>query len=172
MNEQARIWRNAGLAGIAFGLLYGPVLSWLFGWLPPDDPGELATLVMLTTFSGALFALLIGLIMSWVPEITAANIPLAPGETIVLKGPANHFKGLEARGGTLTLTDRRLVFTPHALNIQRSGLSVARSEIESAVPARTLGVVPNGLLIRLASGAAERFVVNNRDEWAERLAKA
>ncbi len=38
------------------------------------------------------------------------------------------------------------------------------------MPCRTLGVVPNGLLVKLSTGTAERFVVNNRDAWAERIA--
>ena len=157
--EQSQVWRNAGIAGIAFGLLYGLGMSWFFGWLPPDDPAELAATLMFSTFAGALFALLIGLVMTWQPLIAMADIPLAPGETIVLKGLANHFKGVEARGGTLVLTDQRLVFRPHRLNIQRAPLSIPRHDIETAMPCRTLVVVPNGLLVKLSTGTAERGAV-------------
>lgn len=46
------------------------------------------------------------------------ELPLEDGETVILRRPANHFLGGEARGGVLLVTTRRLAFRPHRFNVQ------------------------------------------------------
>lgn len=103
---------------------------------------------------------------------SAHDMGFDPGEPVLHAGPANHFKGLEGVGGKLFLTDRRLRFRSHAFNVQTHDESYPLASIRSVEPSRTLGIVPNGLLVRLADGRTERFVVLRRSEWLSRLRAA
>jgi hypothetical protein len=93
-------------------------------------------------------------------------------ETVVHYGPANHFKGIESVGGKLFLTNKRLRFRSHKLNVQTHDESYPVEAIASVEPARTLGIVPNGVLVHLRDGRQERFVVGGRSEWVARLQQA
>lgn len=94
---------------------------------------------------------------------------LEAGEQLVRKGPANLFRGIESVGGRLLLTDRRLVFQSHKVNVQ-TGLDAWRlEEITNVKAARTLLIVPNGLLVHLADGTRKRFVVWQRAEWVREI---
>jgi len=87
------------------------------------------------------------------------------GETVLKEGPANHSKGIESVGGILYLTNMRLVFESHALNIQTHNESYPLEQIVSIVGKDTLGIVANGISITLANGVQEQFVVNGRQDW-------
>jgi hypothetical protein len=93
----------------------------------------------------------------------------AGGEPVVLEAPANHFRKIEAVGGNLYLTDRRLVFKPHQINAQRRELSIPLSDIAELRPVPTMWVVPNGLLVTTRNGGSERFVVENREGWIGKI---
>ena len=94
------------------------------------------------------------------------------GETLLREGPANHFFHAESVGGWLYLTSRRLLFRSHQVNVQPHKLDLPLAEIAEASPAMTLGVIPNGLLIRTVAGGRERFVVEQRRRWSADIAKA
>ncbi|MCX6036777.1 MAG: hypothetical protein NTW99_02575 [Chloroflexi bacterium] len=91
------------------------------------------------------------------------------GETIIKEGSANHFKGLESVGGKLYLTNLRLVFKSHAINIQGHEESYRLDDIISVLPRNTLGIVPNGMTLILKDGREEKFVVNERQDWMNRI---
>jgi hypothetical protein len=93
-------------------------------------------------------------------------------ETVVHYGPANHFKGIESVGGKLFLTNKRLRFRSHKFNAQTHDESYPIEAISAAEPARTLGIVPNGVLVHLRDGRRERFVVGGRTEWVTHLRRA
>jgi hypothetical protein len=169
MSEQAQSWKNAAYAGIAFGLTFGLVIAAIYGWVPPQTGGEAVALAATIVSSGLLFGLLIGLFMMSPIVPQAADIPLMPGETLEHSGFANHFLNMEGRGGRLGLTNTHLVFVPHAVNIQRGGVRIPRSEIAGVAPVRTLGIVPNGIAVTLRSGMVERFVVNGRATWLAKI---
>jgi hypothetical protein len=90
--------------------------------------------------------------------------PVVDGEDVLLQGPANHFRGVEGVGGWLVLTDQRLLFQPHGMNIQKEEWSVPLSDLIRMEPRRTLWVIPNGLKAVTAAGE-ERFVVEKRTPW-------
>jgi hypothetical protein len=46
------------------------------------------------------------------------------------------------------------------------------SEIADVEATKTLGLVPNGLLVRLVSGRQERFVVHKNRDWTTRILEA
>ena len=170
MDEKREQGRSAVVSGVMFGAIFGLAtiaILWLSG-LPFAAAAGLAGLTALAT--GTLFAFLIGLFMRSRLATAGTELALEPGERIVHQGAANHFLGAEGRGGRLYLTTSRLVFNPHQFNIQSSGVTIARPDIVRAEPTKTLGIVPNGLLVHLRDGRSERFVVNGRAEWVEKLA--
>jgi hypothetical protein len=171
MNERAQAWRNALYSGIFFGIFFGLFMAWSNGWLPLQSGGDVAAILTVVVLSGGAFGLLLGLFMSSPIVPQAGDIPLMPGEKLEHSGFANHFLNLEGRGGRLALTNTHLVFVPHVVNVQRSELRIPRSEIASAAPVRTFGVVPNGLAVTLKSGKVEKFVVNDRKTWLAKLGR-
>jgi hypothetical protein len=142
----------------AFFLVFGPG-----GYVPALLAGAL---------SGSLFGAALSALRASDRLKPATKPLLNDGEEVAWEGPANHFKGLEAVGGRLVLTNERVLFASHAFNVQTHEWAVALQDVLEAEPVRTLGVVPNGLRIRTRSGDTERFVVENREAWAERLALA
>ena len=100
------------------------------------------------------------------------NIQLAENETIIKEGPANHFVGMESVGGKLYLTNQRLFFKSHALNVQVHEASYRLDEIVSMKPRNTLGIIPNGMGVLLKSGQEERFVVYRRQDWMAKVTQA
>jgi hypothetical protein len=144
-------------------------MAWNTGWLPPATGGDIAAIVTTIVLSGGAFGLLLGLFMRSPIVPAAGDIPLVPGERLEYSGPANHFLKFEGRGGRLALTSTHLVFVPHVINVQRGELRIPRAEIAHIAPARTFGVVPNGLAVTLKSGKIERFVVNDRKTWLAKL---
>jgi hypothetical protein len=82
------------------------------------------------------------------------RIPLAPGETVLLELPANHWKGLEARRGKLSVTNRRLLFHAHRVNFQRDPLSIELAAVEGARP-----FALRMQLLVAAAGTTSSFVV-------------
>jgi hypothetical protein len=92
------------------------------------------------------------------------------GERIVHQGSANHWRGKEARGGWLVLTERALVFRSHGFNVQNAGVRVELAKVRGVSPSSTLGIVPNGLRVELVDGTEERFVVGERPKWLAYLA--
>jgi hypothetical protein len=118
-----------------------------------------------------------GTMMAWSRKRLAKKLDVdSPvfdeGEVVRKAGLANHFKGVEGVGGKLYLTDKRLRFRSHRLNVQVHDESVALSEIGAAQGTRTLGIIPNGLRITLRSGEAKRFVIEDRSAWLEELSHA
>lgn len=131
------------LTAVISALIGGAVAGVLFGWIT----GRFSTSKMVTRST------------RFNPE---------PGETVVFETPANHFKGIEAVGGKLYLTDKRLVFISHKLNIQNHRLVIPLLAIESVTKFTTLGVANTGLTIT-ANNQIEKFIVDQAEEWMERL---
>lgn len=95
----------------------------------------------------------------------------AKSETIVFETGANHFKGVEAVVGKLYLTNKRLVFKSHKLNIQNHELSIHLSDVKNADRYKALGISNNGLVVTTINHTIEKFVVQQPGEWMEHLAE-
>ena len=94
------------------------------------------------------------------PETSGAD----QSEEILADVRANLFRGLEAVGGRMKITTRRVLFEPHSLNVQTTPAQIPLSDIIEVTKRRTLGIVPNGLLIRTRSGMEYKFVVWGRQK--------
>ncbi|HEY7906413.1 MAG TPA: hypothetical protein VIC53_05775 [Wenzhouxiangella sp.] len=94
---------------------------------------------------------------------------MSDDETIK-KGRANLQRGIETVGGSLSLTNDQLVFTPHDTNFQRDPVAIGVNEIQSVAKGWTkfLGFIPlfpNTLSVQTGA-ETHRFVVSDRDGWA------
>lgn len=90
-------------------------------------------------------------------------------EEILFEGLANHFKKLEAVGGKIYLTNRRLVFISHKVNIQNHQLFIDLTDILFVERYKTLGIVNNGISVQTKEEITEKFVVNEAKELTEKL---
>ena len=150
------------LTGMPFGLLMALFWAFIVGW-----PLNLALAVGLA--AGLLFGLAITAFITS-PVVRESTRPtLQAAEHILYDEPANHFQGLEAVGGWLFLTNQRLIFKSHRLNIQNHEWSLSVGEIRQVQMARTLGIIPNGLRVQSRSGRSERFVIARPDEWIRQI---
>lgn len=95
---------------------------------------------------------------------------LEPGETILREGAANLQRGLETVGGRAWLTDRRIVFEPHAINVQTQVATIPLADVASTTPCWTrflgfLPLFPNSLAVATRDGREYRFVLFGRHAW-------
>lgn len=100
------------------------------------------------------------------------NIELRNSESLIKQGSANHWQGWEAVGGRLFLTDQRLIFKSHRLNVQRHETSMELEEVASIKPRNNFLLVPNGVSIFLRNGYEERFVIWSRRDWITKIRQA
>lgn len=158
---------RVALVAVAFGVPMGAFL-----WMQTGRPAAAA---IGGVMCGVLFAVAIAAFGARAADSGASDAALFGtdgGETLVRSGLANHFKGMESVGGKLYLTDHRLRFVSHKLNVQRHDESYPLREITRVEKTRTLGIVPNGLRITLRSGARERFVLYDRNAWVAAVEQA
>ena len=90
-------------------------------------------------------------------------------ETIFFNVPANLFKGIEAVGGRLKITEVELIFTPHKVNIQRAPVSIKIGEIIKVQNRNTMFFFPNGMSVTVKGGSEYKFVVNKRSKLIDHL---
>ena len=152
--------------GLAFGVAMGVFLRL---WTGSGYYGFHGGFFCAFAFAAGLRTFLGVELPSLPPARSQRDDTFASDESIVHAGPANHFMGMEAVGGKLFLTNHRLRFRAHALNVQRHDTSYPLGDIVSVTPTRTLGLVPNGIRIELADGRREKFVVSARSEWLDAL---
>jgi len=84
-------------------------------------------------------------------------------EKVLLDVRANLFRGIEGVGGRLRVTSRRVLFEPHAMNFQNRPVDILLSDIAEVSKRKTMGLVPNGLLIRTKSAVEYKLVVLDRE---------
>src|SRR5215212_1763560 len=100
----------------------------------------------------------------------AIKTPLRPGEALVRESRANMQRGIESVGGHLYLTDQRLIFESHKLNVQRGPAEIPLGEVAGMRKEWTkflnlIPTAPNTLAVTTAGGDAYRFVCSKRDDW-------
>lgn len=93
---------------------------------------------------------------------------ISEGKEIIMEGEANHFRGKESVGGRLYLYDDKVVFKSHKFNFQNHQTIIAMNKINEVRTSSTLGFIPNGLQI-ITDSYVEKFVVNKRKDWIQRI---
>ncbi len=162
--------KNSNSTGITFGAVTSVVFI-LQGLLTSDNRDTKHIVIIIA--SGLLGGVLAGFLFGWIMGRFAKSklftkgteIETDPGENILFETGANHFRGIEAVGGKLYVTNKRLVFRSHKFNIPNHHLTIGLADIEEIERYKTLGLVNNGLSIQCANGSTEKFVVQQPEEW-------
>jgi GRAM domain len=110
--------------------------------------------------------------MNFIENLLAKSIKfeLGENETIIHQGGANLFRSNDVSGGILYLTNERLIFIPHKININKSRHDIEIDDIVSIKEVKTL-IIDNGLVIESKDDSKFRFVLNSRDKWVEEIEK-
>ena len=147
------------------GIPFGCVMGLFFGII-----GGLLIGVISGIISGLFFGLILGAFMEWQKKkFNKQGLEVTGGKPIVYNGGANHFLGSEGVGGWMFLTDDELIFKSHSFNFQNHKTVILLSQIDKVIGTKSLGIIPNGLLIIQKNGQSDKFVVNNRRNWLEKI---
>ncbi|HXR85294.1 MAG TPA: GRAM domain-containing protein [Hanamia sp.] len=164
--------KNKIKAGLIFGILM--TLFFIFqDLLTQDNPTIKSIIITIVSslFGGALsavlFGWLVGLLNSQLGK--SININTNEKEIVIFETAASHFKGLEAVGGKLYLTNERLVFKSHKINIQKHELSIHLSDINKVYRYKILGIFNNGPEVAANANMIEKFSVQKPEEWINQL---
>jgi hypothetical protein len=155
------------------GLFFGAFMSfWFIFSAIFIDKHPLLTGLLVGILEGAVSGLLFGFATAFLVKKLDKSVQfdLEPGEASLFQTRANHFKGIEAVGGQLLLTNKRLVFKSHSVNIQNHTYVLPLEEITGVQRYKSIGLINNGLNITTKNGT-EKFVVDKAAEWLERLSK-
>ena len=166
--------RNRFRAGLSFGI--GMTVFFILQNLLTND-NQTSEEIIKSVVSGLIAGVISGVLFGWVIGLFSKSkfvkettkVDTEPDENILFQTPANHFKGIEAVGGKLYLTNKRLIFKSHKLNIQTHQLDINLTEINSVDRYKTLGVIDNGLSIITNQNKIEKFVVEQVEEWITQL---
>jgi hypothetical protein len=125
--------------------------------------------------SGTIF----GSVMTWLQHYNrrkqsealanTMKVPLEEGETLIFEDNANLFKGQQAIGGKMLLTNKRLIFTPHRHNADINTENFFLQEIMGASETKIGSDINNALLLTLSNNVTERIVVNLPLKWVENI---
>jgi len=115
--------------------------------------------------------IIFGLSMSFVFNLFSQYNPLKTANfnesELIHKGGASHKRFIETVGGFLYLTKTQLLFVPHRFNIQVKPLSIALSNIQNVSTGKSLGLVPNLLIVETNENKTEKFLVFEHEKWVE-----
>ena len=167
---QKNKWIQSGLS-FGFGMTIFFILQNLFQ--ADAITGKVVLKAVVAGLVGGLVAgLLFGLILKYFFKSKfvqkGMDLALQPDESILFETDANHFKGIEAVGGRLYLTNQRLVFVSHQINVQKHLWAVLPASVQKAERYRPMLLSNNGIRITTADGV-EKFVVEQPQEWLQRL---
>ncbi len=94
---------------------------------------------------------------------------LKEGEVIIYEEGASHFQNYIAVGGTLILTNMRILFNTNSVAHYNHHLELVLSSVSNVEFFKTLLINPNGLALLLKDGGIENFIVDDRKAWSERI---
>jgi hypothetical protein len=95
---------------------------------------------------------------------------LGDGEFVLRQSGVSLQRGIEAVGGQLFLTTRRLIFEAHRFNVQTGRTVIPLCAVEGVWKTWTklfglIPILPNSLAVATAQGKTYRFIVFERAAW-------
>jgi hypothetical protein len=128
-------------------------------------------------YSPATLLLLTGLLVGCQTHSNSESkkaLQLTGGEKLLAEEPVNLWRGAEAVGGVIKITNRRLFFEPHSFNVQKSPEEIPLNQIVEIEPLDYRGhwtklASKTGMFVKLESGTEYRFVVRDREKLIEFL---
>jgi hypothetical protein len=158
-----KFWKVFLLVTIPYALL-----TIIFNVITDDfSTDDLIRVAINSILFGLFFTLVTNFFVKW--PLKRIIIERDPDEKLVKEGGANHIVNLERVGGKLVLTDKRLVFKSHKVNIQVHQQSFLLSEINTVEAAKTGGVLKNVLLVHLNDSVTHKFIVFEPEEWVREI---
>jgi hypothetical protein len=88
-------------------------------------------------------------------------------EEILADQAANLFRGIESVGGRIVVTNKYIKFNAHLKNLQFMPAEIPVNNILKIERRKSLGLIPNQMVLILKSGVEYKFVVNNRERLIE-----
>lgn len=152
------------LIALTFGLPW-TVIMVIYYSLTND--GLSLNVIVSTLIGGLVAGLLFALAMQYTAKklLTKITVDTEENEWIIKEGAANHFKGMEGVGGKLVLTNKRLIFKSHKLNLQNHQDNFELAQIENLQTSKTLGFLKNGLTLELNGNEKHKFIIDAPQEW-------
>lgn len=150
--------------GLPFGLIMG-IFNSAINW-------ELnSRTIFIGIIGGLVFGLVFAIVMKFMANhlFKSISIELVEGEKLIKEGGATHLKGKEGVGGKLLLTDKRLVFKSHNLNIQNHEQVFDYNDIKSLGEAKSLFVLKNRLVLELLNQELHKFIVDEPELWVKEI---
>lgn len=86
-------------------------------------------------------------------------------------GAANHMMGKEGVGGWMFILNDTLYFKSHQQNVQIHELQIPLGNIRKVACTRR-GIFNTGLDVELMDGSVEKYVVNERKIWVDKITEA
>ena len=167
-------WKYRIITAILIGLLYVGTLM-MFNYFSDEKLYSLNNLI----FQGIYFGILVGLGFPYLIEKFGTRFTskigknikpeLTQGENIEIEGPANLFRGMEGVGGKMFLTNKKVVFKSHKINIQKGQTDILYENISEIVKRKTAKLIDNGIRIKTKDENEFDFAVNEREKWIEKL---
>jgi len=122
-----------------------------------------------------IFSVLAGLAFAFFMKYLASKlgksitIDLDSNEKAVKEGGANQLIKFEGVGGKMVLTDRRLIFKSHKVNVQNHQEVFDLSQIKSLKESKTFNLLKNRLTVETSNGASHTFIVDSPGEWIQAI---
>ena len=160
---------NVALLGVIFGIIMAAGLI----TINSIEANHISIrIIVIGLISASVGGLIFGIFMKIVfKRGDKIQIDIRKDETILKEALANHIKNHESVGGKLFLTNKRLIFKSHKINIQKHIFELDLNEINSYRRYKTMGMIPNGLKITTNDNLTEKFVVNKPNEWITQFEK-
>lgn len=167
-------WKSRIVSAILSGLLFVGIMC-LMDYLLDGEFQSLNSYL----FQGTFFGIFMGIGFPYVTQKFGARftskigknikLELTQDENIEIEGPANLFRGMEGVGGKLFLTNKKVVFKSHKINIQKGQTDLLYENITEIIKRKTARLIDNGIRIKTNDGNEFDFVVNEREKWIEKL---
>lgn len=159
------------LSLFAVNAVFFMLLLFLTHYLMDGEPIPWISLI----FQGVFFGLFMTIGFPYIFKKLGNNLgksihpELSPNEEIESEGPATLFRGAEAVGGKLFLTDQKLIFKSHSFNILTGQSAIPFESIAEVSSRKTAKLVDNGLRVSTHEGVTYDFVIEDRARWIEKL---
>ena len=146
--------------GLIFGLLMGIYFSLAFGIEFAKYSGPLAGII----FGCAIY------IFGTSKIVKNQTTVIEPkGQKLILSEQANYLKKTEVVGGKLYLFSEKIHFKSHKFNFQNHDLELPINQIQTVSFFNSLGFIPIGIRVTLSNGDSDKFIVDNRNKWKEKI---
>ena len=158
-------WKQRGVAMLICTVVYASLL-YLF---------TTNQSVKIIIIQGVIWGVLFVLIFPWTMKklvgtrLNTITPELLAEEQIAQEIGASLFRGLEAVGGKIFLTNKRLIFQSHSFNVQKGQTNIAFSDINNVAHRKTMKLINNGIKISTIKGEEYCFVVNNSAVQIEKI---